>query len=283
MIYYLLLLCMPFGYCLQNISQKQYNLKFEAPNTILFSAVTSFIAFCFFLITSGFQLEFDVRLTPYAVVYGICYASAWVGTVLALRYGLMAISHLIISCSLIFPTVYGIIYGEPVTPTFIAGICLLFTALILVNLKFGQKGKFSFKWLACVLVGLFGNGGCSIAQNMHKRALGESYKHEFMLIALSTAFLLLLIYALLTSKNFKLDFKNCLPYASVNGLANAVLNLILVTLIGHIPNTVLYPSNSVLSMIGTFLLAFFAYKERFTKPQYLGYALGVASIVLLNL
>ena len=36
-------------------------------------------------------------------------------------------------------------------------------------------------------------------------------------------------------------------------------------------------------MILTFLISFFAYKERFTLPQYIGYALGAVSVVLLNL
>ena len=284
MFYYILLFCMPIGYCCQNFALKQYNIKNEKPNTLLFSACTTFIAICFFLVSSGFDLQFDVRLIPYAMIYGVAYASAWVGTVLALRFGLMAISNMIISCSLLFPTVYGIIYGEPITPTFLVALVLLFTALVLVNLKNKQiGGKFSFKWLACVLVALVGNGSCSVAQNMHKRALGESFKHEFLLIALSISFVLLMTYVLFTSKNLKQDLKACAPYASLNGLSNAALNLTLATLIGHIPNTVLYPTNSLLGMLATFLLAFFHYKERFTKTQYIGYVLGLTSIVLLNL
>ena len=45
----------------------------------------------------------------------------------------------------------------------------------------------------------------------------------------------------------------------------------------------LYPTNSALNMIFTFLLAHFAYRERFSAAQYAGYALGVVSVALLNL
>ena len=283
MIYYLLLLCLPVVNCCQSIAQKQYNLKYEKTNVILFSAVTSVMALGFFLITSGLKLEFDAALIPYALAFAVAYSSAWVGTVLAVRYGLMAISSLIVSCSLIFPTVYGIMLGEPVTATVIIGMGLLLAAIVMVNLKFDKSAKFTWKWFACVMVAFFGNGLCSITQNMQKRALGDSYSHEFMTIALAAASLMLLGYAALTSKNLRGDFKACLPYSVANGAANAVINFLMLLLIGNIPNTVLYPTNSALNMIATFLLAFFAYKERFSKTQYVGYVLGIASIILLNI
>ncbi len=283
MFYYLLMPLIPMISACQSISQKQYTLKNKSPNVILFSAITSLIAFFFFLITSGFDLNFDIRLVPYALGFAVCYASAWVGTVMALRYGLMALSSLIVSFSLVFPTVYGIIHGEAVTPLVIIGLTLLGAAIVLINLKSGQKGRFSVKWLLCVAVAFVGNGFCSIMQNMQKRTLGDSYTHEFMLIALSAAFVLLMGYALLTSRNIVADLKGCLPYSTMNGVANALVNFLTLTLIGRIPNTVLYPTNSALGMLVTFLLAFFGYKERFTKMQYIGYVLGAASIVLLNL
>lgn len=283
MLHYLLLLCLPVVNCCQNIAQKQYNLKYKSPNVILFSAVTSVIALGFFLITSGLRLDFSPRLIPYALGFALGYSAGWVGTVLAVRYGLMAISTLIVSCSLIFPTVYGILLGEAVTPTVVVGIVLLLTAFVLVNLKFDKSSRFSWKWFACVMVAFFGNGLCSITQNMHKRVLGDSYSHEFMIIALGAASALLFGYALLTSRDIRSDFRACLPYSAANGAANAVINFLVLMLIGRIPNTVLYPTSSALNMIGTFLLAFFAYKERFSRMQYVGYVLGMASIVLLNL
>ena len=283
MIYYLLLLLYPFVATSQSIAQKQYTLREKSPNVLLFSALTSLIALFFFLITSRFDLQFDARLVPYALGFAVCYASAWAGTVFALRFGSMALSTLIISCSLIFPTTYGLILGEAATPTVLTGICLILAAIVLVNLKSGGKEKFSLKWFLCTMVAFIGNGVCSIMQNMQKRALGESFTHEFMIIALSASFILLLIVACLTSKSVGKDFKACLPYASANGVANALVNFLMMTMIGNIPNTVLYPSVSALNMLLAFLLAFIAYKERFSLLQYVGYALGAVSVVLLNM
>lgn len=282
MIYYFLLLCIPIVSCFQSISQKQYNLKAKHPNAIMFSAITSLIALLFFLVTSGFELTFDRRLVPYALGFTAGYSIAWVGTVLAVRYGLMAISSLIVSCSLIFPTIYGVMIGEKVTFILCTGIALLFLAMILVNLKFTQKEKFSFKWLFWVLLAFGGNGLCSIMQNLQKRTLGDEYKHEFMIIALSASFLILMTISLAMAKDARAELKNCVPFASLNGIANALVNFLMLTIIGNIPNTILYPTSSALSMIFTFLLAYFLYKERFSKYQYLGYIIGVVSIILLN-
>lgn len=283
MIYYLLLMCLPLVGCCQSISQKQYMKKEQAPNVVLFSAITSLIALCFFLLTSGFDLAFDGRLVPYSLGFAVSYASAWIGSIFAVRYGNLAISSLITSCSLIFPTTYGIIMGETVTPKIVIGVALLFSAIVLVNLKLDPNDKFSVKWFVFAMISFLGNGVCSIMQNMQKRALGDSYTHEFMIIALSAAFLLLMVFACVTSKNVKADLKVCLPFATANGMANGAVNFLTLTLIGNIPNTVLYPSMSALNMIAAFLLSYVMYKEKFSKLQYVGYVLGVVSIVLLNL
>ena len=283
MIYYFLLLCMPLVNCCQSVAQKQFSLKAEKANVILFSAVTSVIAMLFFLATSGLKLSFTPALVPYALAFAVCYAAGWVSTVLAVRYGLMAITTMIVSCSLIFPTVYGVMTGEALTAAVGVGVALLLLSFALVNLKFDKSARFTWKWFACAVTACVANGGCSISQNMQKRALGDGFSHEFMIIALAAASAMLFVYAMLTSRDIRGDFRGCLPYSAANGIANGAINLLVLITIGHIPNTVLYPSLSALNMAATFALSFIAYKERFSRVQYAGYALGIASIVLLNL
>lgn len=280
---YVILFVLPFISIIQSIAQKQYNLKSKNPNSGLFSAVTSLIALLFFVITSGFRLSFTVKLIPYALVFGVSYALAWVGTVEAVRHGTITLTNMIISCSLVIPTTLGIILGETVTTVKIIGMALLFSAIALVNLKLDEKNRFSVRWFLWVMAAFLGNGFCSAAQNLHKAHLGDSYGHEFMIIALSFAVVLLFAYVFFTSKDLKTEIRVCLPYTAVNGTVNASLNLLMLLIIGKIPNIVLYPSFSALSMLVSFLLGFAVYKERFTLYQYIGYGLGVASIVLLNL
>ncbi len=283
MIYYILLICLPFVSICQSIAQKQYTLKEKNPNVILFSAITAFIALCFFILTSGFHLEFDARLIPYSLVFAAGYCASWIGTVYAVRYGSMALTSLITSFSLILPTSYGILLGEQVTVKLLLGVLLLLTAIVLVNLKVSRKDKLSVKWLSYVALSFVGNGSCSIVQNIEKRALGEAFTHEFMIIGLAAAFVFLIAFACIKSGNVMKELKVCLPYGAGNGLSNAMVHFLMLTMIGNIPNTIMYPTGSALGMIVAFLLAYVVYKERFTKPQYAGYALGVLSIILLNI
>ena len=283
MLYYFLLLLIPVANCVQNISQKSYNRKVHPQNVIAFSTVTAFMALIFFLVTSGFRLSFDVRVVPYSIFFGISFALAWVGSVEAIRCGSLAISNLIVSSSLVFPTGYGLVMGEPLTGNVIAGVLLLFTALVMINLKTENGKRFSLRWLAFISLSFFANGVCSISQNAQKQALGEEYSHEFMIIALALSILLLMIYGFITSKAFLKDLRKCFLYSAANGTANGALNLLIIIIIGNIPNTIMYPSMAALNMIAVFLLAFFVYKERFSRMQYIGYVLGTLSIILLNL
>ena len=284
MIYYVLLICLPFVSICQSIAQKQYTLKEKQPNVILFSAITAFIALCFFILTSGFDLTFDARLIPYSLVFAAGYCASWIGTVYAVRYGSMALTSLITSFSLILPTGYGILLGEEVTVKLILGVLLLLSAIVLVNLKLNRKDKLSMKWIMFVALSFAGNGTCSIVQNLEKRAMGEAFTHEFMIIGLAAAFVFLIAFACFKGgKTVVKELKVCLPYGAGNGLSNAMVHFLMMTLIGNIPNTIMYPTSSALGMMVAFLLAFVVYKERFTKPQYAGYVLGVISLILLNI
>lgn len=280
---------MPVISCGQYMAQKQYNLKTQTPNAILFSAITAFIALLFFVFTSGFNLDFNPKLIWYSVGYALGYSSAYIATVLAVRYGSMAIASLILSFTLIFPAFYGVIVrGDELGFVQIVGFVFLFSAMFLSKSHSTSEGKkVSPKWVICVIIAFVGNGVCSIASNMQVDFVavpaGLDYKHEFMIIALSISAVLLFVCGLISSKDIKHDLATCTKYSSVNGICNAAVNLISLSLIGKIPNTVLYPTSSGLGMIVTFLMCFIIYKERFRKRQYLGYVFGVISIVLLNL
>ena len=284
MVYWFLLAALPVLSCGQSICQKQYHARTEPPNVILFAALTTLFALAFFLISSGLQLTFELRLLPFSLAFGLSYAMAWVGSVLALRYGSLALSYLIISFSLVFPTAYGLlILGEKLRVTAVAGFMLLLSALVLIRKRKEKEARFSWKWMLCVISALTGNGICAVVSNMLKRSLGNDYTHEYMILALSFALLLLTAVSLARPGHLRSDFRTALPYASVNGTLNGMNNLFLLMLIGNIPNTILYPTHAALNMLGTFLVAYLGYRERFSRWQYVGYALGAASVILLHI
>lgn len=266
----------------QSIFQKQYNLKTAAPNVFLFSALTSMTALVFFVLSSGFQLEFSPKLAPYSLGFGATYAATWVATVFAIRFGSMAITTLITSYSLIIPALYGIIFlKEPIGINVYIGMALLLISLLLLNLKGGQF-KFSLKWLICVTVAFAGNGMCATVQKMQQLKFNGEYKNEFMIIALAAAAVILFLFAL-KQGGIKKDAAVCVRYAALNGTANGALNLLVMILTGLVPNAILFPSVSAGGIVLSFVIAVLIYKEKLTRMQAAGYILGVASVILLNL
>ncbi len=122
----------------------------------LFSAILALASACFFAVVSlasgGFSYEIGVLL--YSAMFGLGSVLCTVAATLAFGMGSLAITSLIISYSLMLPTLYGLVtLHEPFGAFKIAGLCLLVASLYLVNAptksKSGERHRFSFKWLFC--------------------------------------------------------------------------------------------------------------------------------------
>ena len=75
----------------------------------------------------------------------------------------------------------------------------------------------------------------------------------------------------------------CLKYGVIKGFANGFMNYLVMVTSALLPNSVLFPSISAGGIVLTFICALVLYKEKLSVTQYIGYALGTASVVLLNL
>ena len=60
---YLLLTVVIFMVAAQNIVEKQYNIKVQNGNAILFAGISSLVAMVFFVVSSGFKLLWNVALS----------------------------------------------------------------------------------------------------------------------------------------------------------------------------------------------------------------------------
>ena len=68
MIYYILLVCLPFVSIFQSVAQKQYTLKEKNPNVILFSSITAFIALCFFIFAERMLRQVQILPSPSTII-----------------------------------------------------------------------------------------------------------------------------------------------------------------------------------------------------------------------
>ena len=76
--------------------------------------------------------------------------------------------------------------------------------------------------------------------------------------------------------------KTCAPFASIAGLSNGFNNMLGLVVNTLLPLSIISPTRSILSKLTTYSIAFFAFKERFTKRQVAGIVIGAVAVLLIN-
>ncbi len=287
---YLLIVVTAFAMTLQNVFQKQYNIKTKQPNVFLYASMLAFFAMLFFVGCSKLQLSFAIGLTPYAALYAVFYAMTWVGFICAVRTGLLALTSLVISYSLVIPTLYGIFFlRDELKLIGILGIALLLFSILLLRGK-DENTKIDPKWIVFAAMAFFGNGICSTVQKIQQLKFEGGYKNEFMILSLIGTSVILLIPAVISEIRTKYEenarlqnLKMCVEYGFLTGLANGGVNLLVMVLTGLVPTAILFPSISAMGIVFSFVISVFIYKERLSKTQIIGYAMGIVSVILLNI
>lgn len=280
----LLIICI-FSLSFQNVFKKQYNNKVQH-GVFCFNAIASFFALLFFLIPvwiKGFQ--FDSKLIGYSVAYAISYILALVGIQLAILWGGFGMSSLIFSFSTVIPTVYALLFlNEKMTTVMGVGFVMLIISLILTNSDYSVSGKVSMKWVVTIIVAFFGNGMCSVIQNVQQVNFNGGYKNEYMVLSLIVVEVLLWGIVLVKERpHIKESFSKGVFPAAACGICNGATNILVMVLLGMMASSILFPAISAGGIILSFAFAIFVYKEKLARKQSIGVVFGIIAIVLLNL
>ncbi len=266
----------------QNAAKKSYQRKTETSTVFLFSLVATITAMLLFVLLSRFRLSFTLALAPYALGFALSYACAMLGSVLAMKYGSMAIALLASSYSLVIPTLYGVTaLGENVSVFAIVGFALLLLSLFLIR-RPAEQCKKDWKFFLCLLLSFAGNGFCSLVQKLQQTAFAGANKSEFMILSLGLCALFLFVGVAVNRERLSPDRKE-LFFGTLCGASNGMMNYLVMVLTGLLPNVVLYPSISSGGVVLGFVVATLGYGERLYKRQYVGYFLGLASVLLLQM
>ena len=272
----------------QKVCQDRYNAKRDS-GVFLFIGMISFFAMCFFMAVNRDWTWSNELIVP-AVAFGLSYAAATVFVVLAIKCGSLAKTTLITSYSLMVPALVGlIVLREPLGIPMIVGMVLLVLSLWLTNHRKksadAPKDKFSFKWLIFVLLGFIGNGMCSTVQKLAPHYLGADINLTFSTIAaLGLSSVVLITASFLTREtDLKATLKVGAPLSLFCGLFNGAVNYLAIYLNQFIPASVMFPVLSAGEIILIFPYTLLVCRETFTKKQWAGFAIGVVSVVLLNL
>jgi drug/metabolite transporter (DMT)-like permease len=264
-------------YAGQSSLGKLYAAKGGNANSFnLCKAGSAAILFSIWLLCKGQGIHWATL--PWAAVYGICLCVSMYAGFQALSCGPMALTSILASMSLIVPFFWGVTFWkESISLLAILGVFLLLCAIILICFK--KERKFSIRWLIFSLITMATNGVCSVIQKYHQLSFPGHFQVDFMLFAMTTVTILLLL--ALPVQKCKLLKPSLLGIGagSLNGLANFAVLLLAST--GNA--TSLFPMVSVCNVMAAWLTGIVFFREK-TKPiQFIGLAIGIIGIFLLNL
>ncbi len=293
---YLLLALTVFFSSYQSILKKEFNNRCTS-GIYCFNGIVCLSAMVVFIMINR-NFDFTLPLVLYALGFSVAYALSSIFSVLAIRYGSLAKTSLVIAYSLLIPTLYGIIFlKEPINTVKILGFALLIVSLFLTNYEKAEKKSPELSvpekkvknqtllWVFCLVFAFIGNGMCSTIQKMAQGTLQTEQENLFMVVALGVNTIFMFLLSAVTEKIpvIKTAVKKTWIFAVLCGLMNGATNFLVLFLNPRLPASVLFPVISAGGIVFTFIYAILVYHEKFKKLQLIGFLLGVGSIVLLNL
>ncbi len=280
----ILLISIIFGVSIQNVVRKIFTDK-VANGAYTFTAGSVLFALVVFVITGIGKFSFTPSVIWYSIAFSVAYSLASVGAFLAISTGSLSLTSLITQYSLIIPTFYGLfVLDEKIGPPLVIGLVLLCISLVFVNIEGKTEKKITLKWMIFALIAFVGNGMCSTIQKAQQIRFDGMYKNEFMIIALAIAVLTPAVFAIvLERKQIVASLKKGFPLYAVCGIANGLVNLFVLILSGKMSASVMFPVISAGGIVLTALISIFVYKEKLSLQQKIGFVLGTAAIVLLNI
>ena len=281
---YILLLMIVVSMAVQQIVTKAYGEKVKG-GAHSFSMGTMVFALIFFLLTSGGKLEFTLATLGYSVAFAVANCVTAIFMLLAMNEGPLSLTALILQYSLLIPTLYGLfVLGEPVSLFLLLGITLLVASIILINFDKKEEKTINLKWAIYVILMFVGNGSSSTIQKIQQTECGGAYKNEFMIVAYVVSIVILLFMMLYNERKTCIsDLKQGFKYYFIRGLGIGLANFLILVLTNRMDASVMFPVISAGGIVAAFIVSITIYKEKLSLSQYIGVALGVVSLVFLNI
>lgn len=271
---------------------KAFSKRHGASDTdcLRYNALSSFTAMTVLLAAMIFStgLKFLSRYTVgLALLYGTITAlSAFFG-ILALRYGPVSYTAVLSSSSMIIPALSGMIFWqESISGLQWIGILLmLLSFLFAVNRGGSEDQGRSKKWFLCCSAAALCSGLIGILQKVHQSSAYAAELNGFLVIAFAFSALVSsgrsLWHQRIKGKPAKTSFTSLLLFAGGSGLCSAACNRINLYLSGALPSIVFFPIVNGVGLLLSISAGIFLLKERFTRRQTLGMAIGATAVVLL--
>ena len=271
---------------LEGIFTKKYNVKNNKGGFIFTSIVSLFSMIFFFandLIMDPNGLQFGMPVVVYGIIGGVFFAAACITMYYALEWGSFGLTNLLASFGILITIIHGLFLGETITWLSWVGIALIAVSIFLVKGGEKEKIKFTAKWLIMTLCAIFTSGLYGILQRQQQVEFNSSLNNEFMIVVLAvSAICLFIIGVIKDGKDLKDIFKHGFLYAAGGGISNGLTNFLTLYVYTLVPISFAAPMKTGLTILLSFVIARLIFKEKYSKRQYLGVALGTIALVLEN-
>ena len=263
------------------------NLKDQTPLFNFSRSIFTLICWCIFF---AFNFSIELSVVPYALLMGASYSLTIISNINALKAGSVALTSLMLQSSLIFVTIWGLIFwGAPLTPTTIIGLILVAVSLTLCVLPSKNKTStdkgVSLKWFFWAILTLGANAVCTILQREQQIAYNGKHGSMFMVITLLISSMVCgVVFAKSDKSQTIAVLKKEWLFPASAGVMNFLLNLFIIILAtSSLSPSVIYPVIAVGGLMVSMLFSIFAFKEKLNWWQWLGFVLGAISIALINI
>ncbi len=271
-----------------------FNRKCEGKKdtTALYTLLSMVSSFLCWSIMFAFDGQAAWKVLPYAVLFAVCFTVCNVCILQALKTGPVVLTSLILQMSLIGVTVWGFFFwGTKFTLPVGIGLALVVIALWLCLYSGKKEGErpITWKWIIYVVLVFVGNAGCTIVQKTQQMQCDGQYGNFLMMIATGLSSVACLVGYLKSNKtDSRYILKKAGYFPVIAGVGNALLNLFVMLLAvppasDMLPPSVVYPVLAVGGLILTTLCSVFIFKEKMRWWQWIGVAVGIAAVGILNI
>lgn len=161
-----------------------------------------------------------------------------------------------------------------------------FVSIFLMNYQKQDDStqKITLKWVIAIILVVVANASLVIISRIQFEVFGDTYKNEFMVIALAGATVfLLLLGVIFERKRFRSTIKYGILYGAGAGIFNAANNLLALITYNYLPISFTSPVRAGLGMVLSFLMSVILYKEKFNARQVVSAVIGIGAVVLMSL
>lgn len=247
----------------------------------LFSLITVFLIFLLSDRLCGFSF-FSVVLGS---LMGVANTFTLYASLRAYRVGPFSYTTVVVSLSVIIPTLSGLFYGEKISLIQYVGLVLMILCLALSPESKSDGKKASTEWFLWTMVATISSGMVGIFQKVHQGS--EVHRSEmavFLISCFISSIIICVIFYCIESVNLhkkivlhRLDFLQVL-----GGFSNAASHSIIIYLVGVLPAIVIFPIVNLIPMLLLILSSLLIFKERLSLRRWIGVLIGLVSAFLLS-